>query len=163
MSEVTQAQTLEQTLNKTDLGHILFENRKLFFGLVFGLLILVTGYLFWKQSQKSTSLEHSLKVFEFQSTVWSDVKGGKKEVAELVKAFDALSEDVQAAPAMVPVILEIGKFLTDKGNFSEAETILLKVSGHSKNPVSSFFINNQRAVVLEKLGKIDEKCNNSRV
>ncbi len=35
MSDVTQTQTqtLEQTLNKTDFGHVLYENRKIFFGI----------------------------------------------------------------------------------------------------------------------------------
>ena len=156
MSEVTQTQTLEQTLNKTDLGHMIYENRKLFFGLVLGVLLGVTGFLLWKQTQKSAALNDSLKVFEFQSTVWTEVRDGKKEIPELVKAFESLSSDVQVSPAMVPVVLEIGKFLFEKGNFAEAESILSKVSGKLNNPISSFFVSNQRAVVLEKLVKIDE-------
>lgn len=154
MSEATQTQTLEQTLNKTDLGHVLFENRKIFFGVLLAILLGATGFVFWKQSQKNAALDNSVKVFEFQSGVWSDVKAGKTGVPELVKAFSALSEKVRQAPVMVPVVLEMSKFLFEKGNFAEAEVILTKIN--STNSVSSFFLGLQKAVVFEKAGKLDE-------
>lgn len=155
MSDVTQTQTLEQTLNKTDLGHMIYENRKIFFGIISAVLIGVTGYLLWRQSQKSSALDNSLKVFEFQSSTWSEVRDGKKAVPELVKAFEALPANVQTSPVMVPVVLEIGKFLFDKGNFEEADLILSRVSLKDSANVGVFFLNSQRAVILEKLGKID--------
>lgn len=160
MSEATQTQpqtqTLEQALNKTDLGHVIYENRKLFFGILIAILVGATGFLLWKQSQKKAALDNSVKAFEFQSGIWADVKAGKTGVPELVKAFDGLNSEVQVAPIMVPVVLEIGKFLFEKGQYAEAEAILSKVSSKIKHPVSSFFISLQRAVILEKLGKIDE-------
>lgn len=154
MSEATQTPTLEQTLNKTDLGHTIYENRKIFFGLIVAILVGVTGFFGWKQSQKNDALEKSVKVFEFQSGVWSDAKSGKTSIPELVKAFDALDEKVKTTPAMIPVALEMGKFLYEKGSFAEADAVLSKVG--ATHPVSSFFVAMQRAVVLEKLGKIDE-------
>lgn len=156
MSEATQTQTLEQTLNKTDLGHVIYENRKIFFGILIAILVGATGYTFWKQSQKSAALETSVKVFEFQSGIWADVKSGKTGIPELVKAYEGLDTKVQTAPIMVPVVLEMSKFLADKGNYTEADAILSKVSGKVEHPVTSFFVSMQRAVVLEKLGKLDE-------
>lgn len=156
MSEATQTQTLEQTLNKTDLGHTIYENRKIFFGIVVALLVGITGFLLWKQQQKSAALENSVKVFEFQSGAWADAKAGKADSAQLVKAFEGLDEKVQTAPVMVPVVLEMGKFFYEKGNFAEADAVLSKVSGKLNHPVTSFFVSMQRAAVLEKLGKIDE-------
>jgi len=156
MSEATQTQTLEQTLNKTDLGHTIYEYRKVFFGLILAVLVGASGYALWRQAQKSAALETSVKVFEFQSGIWTDAKAGKTGVPELVKAFEGLDEKVQTAPVMVPVVLEMGKFLYEKGNLAEADAVLSKVSGKVNHPVSSFFVSMQRAVVLEKLGKIDE-------
>ena len=156
MSEATQTQTLEQTLNKTDLGHVMYENRKIFFAILVAILVGATGFLLWKQSQKRAALEHSVKEFEFQSGIWADVKAGKTGVPELVKAFDGLDGAIQSAPIMIPVILDMGKFLYEKGSFQEAEAILSKVSNKVKHPVSAFFLSLQRAVILEKLGKIDE-------
>lgn len=158
MAEATQAQqpTLEQTLNRTDLGHTIFEHRKTFFGILIAVLVGALGFVFYKQSQKSAALETSVKVFEFQSGTWANAKTGKTTPAELVTAFEGLDAKVQAAPVMLPVVLEMSKFLYEKGNFAEADAILAKVTPATKHPVSSFFVSMQRAVVLEKLGKLDE-------
>jgi predicted negative regulator of RcsB-dependent stress response len=158
MSNATQTQdpTIEQTLNKTDLGHVIYENRKIFFALIIAVLVGATGYVLWKQVQKSNSLENSVKVFEFQSGIWTDVKSGKTSIPELMKSFEALDSSIQTAPVMIPVALEMSKFLFDKGNLAEADLVLSKLGTSHKHAVSSFFVSMQRAVVLEKLGKIDE-------
>lgn len=156
MSDATQTQdpTLEQTLNKTDFGHVLFENRKIFLGLLVAILVGVTGYTLWKQSSQSAALEEAVKVFEFQKNTWAQAKEGKTTPQDLVKAFEALDAKTQTSAAMIPVMLEMGKFLTEKGLATEAEAILSK--GSTNEPVAKFFLNLQRSVVLEKLGKIDE-------
>src|SRR5690606_29181336 len=104
----------------------------------------------------SAALTSAEKVFEFQSGVWAEVQSGKKNAADLAKAFEGLDKDVQTAPVMLPMVLEMSKFLFEKGNYAEAEAILSKVTGSFNHPVSSFFASMQRAVVLEKLGKTDE-------
>lgn len=158
MSEATQTQTqtLEQTLNKTDFGHIVYENRKTFFAALVAVLVVVTGFLFWKQAQTSAANDHSVKVFEFQNGIWTDVKSGKADVATLIKTFEGLDQKVRTSPVMVPLALEIGKFLFEKGQLAEASTILMKAAEGQQHPVTTFFIGMQRAVVLEKLGKLDE-------
>jgi predicted negative regulator of RcsB-dependent stress response len=156
MSEATQTQTLEQTLNRTDLGHVIYENRKIFFGILIAILVGATGFVLWKQGQKSAALETSVKVFEFQNNTWANVKTGKSGVPELVKSFENLDANVRSAPVMLPIVLEIGKFLYEKGQFQEAETILSQATSSAKHPVASFFLSMQRAAILEKLGKTDE-------
>lgn len=154
MSEATQTQTLEQTLNKTDLGHTLYENRKVFIAALVAVLVACFGYIVWKQQTQKSAQSDSLKVFEFQNGTWADVKSGKTPSTDLLKAFDSLDESAKKAPVMVPVALEIGKFLYEKGQFADADAILSKVD--SKHPVTSFFVGMQRAAILEKLGKTDE-------
>ncbi len=158
MTEATQpqSQTLEQTLNKTDLGHVIYENRKLFFGILGAILVAICGYVFYKQAKQSSALNNSVKVFEFQSKIWAEAKAGKITPADLAKSFQNLDKDVQASPIMLPVVLEMGKFLFDKEAYTEAESILSITSANTKNSIASFFVSTQRAVVLEKLGKADE-------
>src|SRR5690606_12322703 len=139
MSEATQGQSIEQTLNKTDLGHSIYEHRKTLFAVVIAVLIGATGYALWQQMQKSSALENSEKVFEFQSGAWADAKAGKKTVPDLVKSFEELDKNIQTAPVMLPIILEMSKFLYEKGNYAEAEAILSKVTGSYNHPVSAFF------------------------
>lgn len=156
MNQVTGEATVEQTLNKTDFGHVLYENRKLFFGLLIAIVVGVTGYVIYGQSKKSSALNTSVEVFEFQSKTWAEAKAGKIAPAELASAFEKLDSKVQSAPVMLPVVLDMGKFLYEKGNYVEADQILSKVSSSTKHNVTTFFITMQRVVVLEKLGKSDE-------
>lgn len=148
--------TVEQTLNKTDLGHMLYENRKAFFGALIAAIVGATVFVGWKQSQNSAALENSVKVFEFQNGAWADAKAGKTQPADLIKAYQGLDEKIRTTPVMIPIVLEMTKFLYEKGNFEDADKVLAEVSGKTKHPVSAFFVSMQRAVVLEKLGKIDE-------
>ncbi|HXH74229.1 MAG TPA: tetratricopeptide repeat protein [Bacteriovoracaceae bacterium] len=155
MSEATQTSTLEQSLNKTDFGHVLYEYRKLFLGALLAILVGVTGWVLWNESKKSSALNDSVKVFEFQTTVWKDAQAGKIPPADLVKSFNDLDKAVQTAPVMLPVALEMGKFLFEKEAYAEADSVLSKVEGNVKNPVGSFFVGLQRSVVQEKMGNID--------
>ncbi len=155
MSEATNAASVEQTLNKTDFGHMVYENRKIFFGILVAILVGALGYAIWNQSKKSAAVKDAEQVFKFQSTSWADAKAGKESPQDLVKSFEGLPDDIRNAPLMLPVVLEMGKFLYEKDSLNEAYGILSKVKV-SNHPVSSFFLNMQKAVVLEKLGKTDE-------
>jgi predicted negative regulator of RcsB-dependent stress response len=57
---------------------------------------------------------------------------------------------------MLPVVLEMGKFLFDKEAYTEADSILSITRANTKNSIASYFVSTQHAVVLEKLGKTDE-------
>lgn len=154
MSDATQTQTLEQTLNKTDFGHTIYENRKVFFAAIIAVLVAVTGFVLWKQSKKSAANDVAVKVFEFQNKTWAGAKEGKVSIAEAVKVFEGLDKDVQAAPTMVPVVLDMGKFMAEKGALAEAESVLSKAD--KTHPLSAFFVGMQRSVILEKLNKVPE-------
>lgn len=158
MSDVTQSQTpnpsVEQTLNRTDFGHLIYEYRKAFIGAIVAALLAVAAYAIWKQMQKSKAYEVSHEVFEFRTKTWAGAKDGKVAIPELVKTFEGLDKNVQSSPVMIPLALEIGKFLADKGALAEAEAVLSKVD--SSHPISHFFVSMQRAVVLEKAGKVPE-------
>jgi predicted negative regulator of RcsB-dependent stress response len=154
MSNAAQTQTLEQSLNKTDFGHMIYENRKIFFALLIAIFVGISGYVLWKQSKKSQAEAVSFKVFDFQSKTWKGTKEGKVSEAELIKKFMELDSEVQKAPVMVPLALEMGKFLYDKGALNEAESILSKVN--TDHFIAAYFVSSQRAVILEKLNKIPE-------
>ncbi len=155
MSETTQTPSLEQTLNRTDFGHFMYEYRKPFFGALIAVVICVLAFVGWKQAKEASAQDTSVKVFEFQSKTWEEAKSGKMTPQELTQKFSALPSDVQNAPVMIPVALEMGKFLFGKEAYAEADAILSKVDG-TQNGLAKFFIGMQRYIVLEKLGKTDE-------
>lgn len=154
MSEATQTQTLEQSLNKTDFGHMIYEYRKVLMAVILAVLVGASGYVLWKQSKNSEALENSVKVFEFQTKTWDGAKDNKVSIPELLRMFEGLDKEVQSSPVMIPIGLEMGKFLMDKGALNEAESILSKLD--TTHHVSAFFVGMQRAVILEKLGKVEE-------
>ncbi len=156
MSEATQTQTLEETLNKTDLGHLLYEHRKSIFYVILFILLSVVGWVFWNQTSVNSSLKNSELVFEFQNKTWADFKVGKTTPVDLVKSFKQLEGEVKLAPVMMPLVLEMSKALYDKEAFTEAEQLVGELDGKLTHPVGAFFVGLQRAVVLEKLGKTKE-------
>lgn len=157
MSEATQtpSQEFEQALNKTDLGHTIYEHRKSLLGLLIAILVGATGYVFWQSSKESAAMENSIKVFEFQTGVWADVKSGKSDVDALMTAYEGLSEDIRKSPSVLPVSLEMSNFLYGKGNYAEAEKVLSHLSSLN-HPVAQFFVSMQRVAILEKMGKLNE-------
>lgn len=155
MSDTSQSQTIEQAMNKTDLGHVLYENRKTLVAVIVALLIGVTAFFTWKKIQRSNAHDTAKEAFEFQNGVWAEAKLGKRSGAELVKAFGELDNSVRSATVVLPLALEMSKFLYDKGEFSEANEILSLVP-EMENPTANFFLGMQKAVTLEKVGKVDE-------
>jgi predicted negative regulator of RcsB-dependent stress response len=127
----------------------------MFVGAMVAALVCVLGFVAWRQIHEASAIENSVKVFEFQSKTWEDAKAGKMTPKELTDKYAALPSEVHAAPVMIPVALEIAKFLYEKGSYAEADAILSKVDV-SKNDLGKFFVGMQRYVILEKLGKIDE-------
>lgn len=155
MAEATQtSDQIQQVMNRTDFGHMIYENRKLLMTLLVAILFGVTGYFLWKQSQHSSALRQAEEVFQFQSTTWADAKADKIGPEALAQSFNLLPQAVREAPVMAPTVLEMSEILTEKGATAEAEAILNGASG--AKGLGGIFISMQRAVVLEKVGKVDE-------
>jgi predicted negative regulator of RcsB-dependent stress response len=158
MSEAVQeqSQALEQTFNKTDLGHLIYENRKVFFVILVILLLGIGGFLFWKQARENSSLEASAGVFEFSSKYWTPAREGKLTPENLVAEFQKLSSSVSQSPMMLPLSLEISKFLYDKNLLNESLLILTKTTVSDNQPLGAYLLGMQKMAVLEKLGKPSE-------
>jgi predicted negative regulator of RcsB-dependent stress response len=155
MVEATQAaDQIEKQMDRTDFGHFVYTYRKLLLAIFVAIVLGATGYLLWKQAKDSSALKKADEVYAFASTSWAEAKTGKLAPDLLVKNFDALPEDIRQAPAMVPVVLEMGSFLAEKGLYSEANEILKNSNGLTE--LGNYFVGMQRVVILEKLGQNDE-------
>jgi predicted negative regulator of RcsB-dependent stress response len=148
-------QELEQTLNKTDFGHVLYENRKLIFAALVAVLLGVSVWLLWKQQKQASARDAAQEVFTFQSKTWAEAKEGKLPAADLARAFEGLPKSVQTSGTMLPLVLEMGKFLQEKGALAEADAILGRAAEVRHHSVADFFLALQRAVILEQLGQTE--------
>ena len=154
MSETTSSQELEATLNKTDLGHIVYEKRKAIVAFIIALLVAVLGWMSVKSIKTNQEMKNSEMVFNFQNDVWNQVKAGKMSSDELLSKFESLDSAAKSSASIIPLALEVSKFLVEKNEADKAEKFLSQVQ--PGNDIGKFFVVHQRAVLLEKLNKIDE-------
>jgi len=152
MAEVmdTQTQTLEETLNKTDLGHVFYENRRLFLGFIVLILLGALSWAGWSKYQESVAQERSLQVFTFQQKVWEEAKTGKMSPEEFMTKFKALNKDLKSSSLMAPLVLEMSKHFLDKGSLEASMLVLEDAVGAKTHPVFAYFIKSQKMVILEK-------------
>lgn len=159
MSEVVQqppTPTIEQSLNKTDLGHEIYEHRKYYIAGLILIVVAALGFSFWKQMATKNKEESSVKVFEFQTKVWSQVKTQKLTTDELIKGYRDLSADVKKSPVMLPLAFEMSKYLVEQNKLAEADEVLSAFEVGQGSAITSTFVAFQRAVVLESLTKVDD-------
>lgn len=154
MSETTTSQELEATLNKTDLGHIVYEKRKLIMTLLGALLVIILGWVSMKSIRSGQATKGSEAVFHFQNDVWAQVKAGKMTTDEMMTKYEALDSGAKSSASMLPLALEVSKFLVEKNEAEKAEKFLAEVK--PSNEIGQFFIVHQRAMLLEKLNKVGE-------
>lgn len=154
MSETTPSQSLEETLNKTDLGQVIYEKKLLIGGLLAAVLVVVIGWMAISNFKLSQQRKGSALVFEFQNEFWEKAKAGSISVDELIAGFNSLDESAKSSASILPLALEMSKFLAEKNASKEALELLSGVK--ASNSLSRFFITHQKTVFLENEGKIDE-------
>lgn len=163
MSDITANQapeaTLEQSLNKTDMGHWLYQHRKSFIAAVVVVLVGTIGYVAWKQQHESHLGALSEKVHQFEVSAVADLKAKKINPEEFVTKFGALATEVQTTPAMVPVAIDAANALREIGDSVKAEAVLapmMKDKGLSpSNPAYMYVVQNY-AALAEINGKPEE-------
>lgn len=146
MAETTHANapeaTLEETLNKTDFGHWIFERRKPFLFAVALVFLGSCGWLWWKQAQKTRLQELAGEVHQFEMSALKELRDGKLDVADFTTRFTALPADVKTSAAMVPVALDAANLLREKGDAKIALQVLDQVvkSFPPTSPAYAFLI-----------------------
>jgi predicted negative regulator of RcsB-dependent stress response len=155
MADTTTAptNTLEESLNKTDFGHWMYENRKLFIAAVFVVFVIASGWLFYKQMQKQEAQKNSAEVYAFEMENMEGFRTGKLAIADFLTKFNALSLNAKTSPSMLPIVLEASRFMDEKGESKKAEEMLKVVieALGVKSPYYVFLAFNY-ASLLEKNG-----------
>ena len=112
MSTNQEMPSVEETLNKTDLGHIINENKRPIM-IVFGItLALILGYSVMTSVQESNHKEKLDKVFTIEQTVFTTFLGLKDEELKAEKidsfktALQGISNEYLAHPSLTPPFIE---------------------------------------------------------
>lgn len=161
MSEIAttpgQDGTLEDSLNKTDMGHWLYEHRKSFMAAVAVVLVGTFGYVIWKQQKAAEINKLSEKVHQFEVTAVADLKAKKLTPADFMAKFSALDKNLQTTPAMVPVAVDAATALRTIGDAVRAQEVLKPLAEGVKPSSPAFlFVAFNYAALAETNGQTDE-------
>ena len=147
--------TLEESLNKTDFGHWMFENRKLFIAAVVVVFVIASGWLFYQQMQKQEAQKNSAEVYAFEMENMEGFRTGKLAIADFVTKFNALSMKAKTSPSMLPLVLEATRFMDEKGESKKAEEMLkIVIDGLGVKSSYYVFLAFNYASLLEKNGNV---------
>lgn len=155
-STETNSLTLEESLNKTDFGHWLYEHRKSFIAAVVLVFIGASGWLLYKQYAKKQAQEHSAQVYQFEQGALKELRDGKLAPTDFVAKFSALDAAVKGSPSMLPHALEAAQLVDQKGQSAEAAQLLSQVVEQlGANSPFYVFVAFSYASLSEKAGQTD--------
>lgn len=150
-------QTLEQTLNKTDFGHYIYEYRKVFFGLLLAILVGAIGFVLFKQGQASKAEALSAEIYNFNQNEFTPFKAGKIEAEAFVAKLKSLTPEVKGSADMVPLSLEATKLLNEKEKQALAFDVIQDViQFHQVKNIGYLFLAHQYSAIAEDQKKYDE-------
>lgn len=152
-----ETQTLEQTLEKTDFGHVINENKK---GILIGaavLVLLISAYSIWNY-QSNKSYENNLtQVYTFKSEVVDSFVAGKLTEADFLTKINSLPAHLKGQATLIPSLFKAIDKLTLAGKNKEAVAILEGWTGEfNKGSYNFFFIAMKLAPMYENAGEVDK-------
>jgi predicted negative regulator of RcsB-dependent stress response len=148
--------TLEDSLNRTDFGHWLFENRKAFIAAVVVVFVSASSWLIYKQMMTKNAQEFSAIVYKFEVDSIEPLKAGKLSIEDFAAQFKALQAEAKSSPSMIPLALEVANFVEGKDKPAVAQDILKDVvdAVGASSPFYIFVAHNY-AALAEKNGQTD--------
>lgn len=152
-----ETQTLEQTLEKTDFGHVINENKK---GILIGaavIVILIFSYTLWNQQAKKKYENNLTQVYTFKVDVVDKYNDGKIKEDEFLGKINALPSSLKGQPTLLPALLKAMDKLEAAGKTKEAVTVLEGWVDHfNKSSYSFFFIAMKLAALYENTSQLDK-------
>lgn len=125
-----ESQTLDQTLNKTDFGKILQDNKKPLLAGLIALIVLALGLNLYLKSQKKETQEDLASLYQFRSTQFEPFQKGELKFEEFKKSLDALRTDLIASPLAISLVSDIAVEFQKKDQNAAAIELLNKARGN---------------------------------
>lgn len=152
-----ETQTLEQTLEKTDFGHVINENKKGILIAAGVIIALIIGYSIWSH-QANKSYENNLaQVYTFRVNTVDKYVDGKMEEAEFLKKMSSLPANLKGQATLIPSLFKAIDKLVKDGKKAEALGILESWSDQfNKGSYTFYFVAMKLAPMYENAGKLDK-------
>lgn len=150
-------QTLDQTLEKTDLGHVINENKKAILILAVVTVIAIIGYAFFSH-QKSTQYNDSLsQVYSFEQEVINKYNEKKLTDDEFIAKIKAMPSHLTGQPALVPSLFVSLDTLIANGKRTEVISLLEAWEKHfNTSSYMYYFLGLKLAPLYEDTNQYDK-------
>ena len=159
MAEETQ--TLEQTLEKTDLGHFVNTNKNAILAAAAVLLASIAGFSMYKYNADKSYQEHLSAVYKFQSTnitPFLELKEIKtQDIDKVISDLKNAPVEVVKNPNFLSVLFDVTRKLEQEKNATQLIPVYEAViKNYRPKEYAYFFLALKLAVLYEDNGKIDE-------
>lgn len=137
--DTQESQVLEETLNKTDLGHLINENKKMV--KIIGAVILVGIIAFAAFDQINTQNKAKLlnKTFAVESSILTPYIEGKTKKADFINALKGIDANLVGQNTLVPSFLAATKKLSEEGD-AKASIELMEAWSAKLSKKSYFYL-----------------------
>lgn len=150
-------QEMNQTLERTELGHVINDNKKsvIVFGIV--ILIAIIGFSFY-QYQKNEKLETKLAdTYSFQTKAVTPYLEGKMTIADFMASYEKAPSEILEAQAFLPLALKVSeKMAADKNNAEAINFLKAYYEKLSSTSFASYFLGVNYSAHLEDAGNTKE-------
>ena len=148
---------VEETLEKTNLGHMINENKNLILTLGAILLAVIVGVSIYK-SQAKKSLDAELQtLYKFRSGALADFQQKKINSDAFVKKFNALDAKAQANAGYIGLAVASADALISQNDTTTAIAILEgALEKLNANSYSFQLVSHQLATLYEDAGRADD-------
>ncbi|MCT4641283.1 MAG: hypothetical protein N4A33_03230 [Bacteriovoracaceae bacterium] len=157
MSEQNTEQTLDETLNRTDFGQLINDNKKPILIVAAILVVGIIAFSFINNQRVMANQESLNRAFEFKVSVMDAYKEKKIKADDFITKMNSMAKEIEGSVSLVPSLLQNIDQLVKENKAEQAAAILKNWSAHFRaSNYNLFFINIKRASLLEDLGKKDE-------
>lgn len=150
-------QTLDETLNKTDFGQIVNDNKKIILIAGAVIVVLIFAYSMYQQSVKSQLNLTLSNAYDFKTKVIDGYTSKKLKADEFVKQMSEMPSSLKGEVSILPSVLGAVKVLSDEGKLEESAKILESwKTNFSENSFAYFFTAFNLSQIYDDLNKKDD-------
>lgn len=155
MSESTQdlGTSVSQTLERTDLGHVINDNRR---GIIIGgivVLLAIVAFSIYQYQKSSTAEVQIVDAYHFEKDAVGVFLEGKMSSEELMKKFESLSPVAMKSQSILPAVLQSAeRMMNEKDSANAIKLVGMYYENLKSNQFSHYFLGINFAAYLEDAG-----------
>ena len=151
-------QTLDQTLNKTDLGHYFATHKNLVLGIILAAVLGTIGFSFYRSNVEEAHEKTMNEIHVFTDTKLKDFQDKKITKEEVLLAYKGLNANVLKNQGVFSLASELAMALRASGDTASAISVLAPVLDNFSSSNYAYYILSANLAVLYEENKDFDKA-----